>query len=121
MDTEDLAFKFRLRFNICCMASEARRLPQVDEDASVLYHRSMCHIIVKLEDHLTSGSDHAVADGEGNEEIFRIALELPDEMPDKADRLDDCGARFSKSFLRNNNQKEDLDKCILARQQHGYG
>jgi hypothetical protein len=44
MERDDLVFKLRLRFDICCMASEGRRLPQMDEDASVLYHRSMCHI-----------------------------------------------------------------------------
>jgi hypothetical protein len=64
--------------------------------------------------YLTSGSDYAVADSEGTEETFKIVLELPDDIPDKADLLDNCAAFFSTSFLNNNNQKEDIDKCILA-------
>ena len=59
-------------------------------------------------DYLTSGSDYAVADAEGTEE------KLADDMPDKADHLYHCGVRFLTSFLRNDNQKEDIDKCILA-------
>ena len=41
METDDLAFKLRLGFDICCMTSEE---PQIEEDLSLLYHRSMCHI-----------------------------------------------------------------------------
>ena len=44
METGDLGFKLRLRFDICCMASEERRVPHIDEDPILLYHRSMCHI-----------------------------------------------------------------------------
>ena len=44
METEDLAFKLRLKFDICCMASEERRVSQIEEDLSVLYHRSVYHI-----------------------------------------------------------------------------
>jgi len=50
MKTDDLVFKLRLRFDICCMAmmaSEGRRVPQIDKDLSFLYHRSMCHISAK--------------------------------------------------------------------------
>ena len=51
METGDLVFKLRLRFDICCMASEERRvLQQVEEDPSLLYCRSssMCpHFRIK--------------------------------------------------------------------------
>ena len=51
METDDLVFKLRLRFDICCMASEERRvLQQVEEDPSLLYCRSssMCpHFRIK--------------------------------------------------------------------------
>ena len=48
METDDLVFKLRLRFDICCMASEKRRVVQVEEDPSLLYRRSMCLIRVKI-------------------------------------------------------------------------
>jgi hypothetical protein len=38
--------------------------------------------------------DYAVSEGEGLEEIFRIVLELSDNMPDKAALLDNCGDGF---------------------------
>ena len=41
METDDLMFKLRLRFDIYCTASEERRVPQVEENPSLLYHRSM--------------------------------------------------------------------------------
>ena len=41
METDDVVFKLRLKFDICCMASEERRVPQTQEDSSLLYHRSM--------------------------------------------------------------------------------
>ena len=44
METDDLAFKLRLRFDICCMAAEERSMSQNEEDLSVLYHRGMCHV-----------------------------------------------------------------------------
>jgi hypothetical protein len=44
METDDLALKLTLRFDICCMATEERSVPQIEEDPSLLYHRSMCHI-----------------------------------------------------------------------------
>ena len=44
METDDLVLKLKLGFDICCVASEERRVPQVEEDPSLLYHRSMCHI-----------------------------------------------------------------------------
>ena len=44
MEMDDLVFKLRLKFDICCMASEERGAPQIKEDLSQLYHRSMCHI-----------------------------------------------------------------------------
>ena len=44
--------------------------------------------------YLTSGSDYAVAEADGPEEIFRIVRELSDNRPDKADLLDNCGATF---------------------------
>ena len=44
METDDLVFKLRLTFDIRCMASEKERLPQIEEDPSLLYHKSMCQI-----------------------------------------------------------------------------
>ena len=41
METDDMVFKLGLKFDICCMASEERRVPQIEED---LNHKSMCHI-----------------------------------------------------------------------------
>ena len=43
METDDLVFKLRLKFDICCIALEEKRVPQIEEDPSVLYDRSMCH------------------------------------------------------------------------------
>ena len=42
--TDDLAFKLRLGFDICCMALEERGVPQTEKDPSLLYHKSICHI-----------------------------------------------------------------------------
>ena len=36
IETNELVFKLRLRFGICCMASEGGIVPQINEDASVL-------------------------------------------------------------------------------------
>ena len=41
---DDLVFELRLRFDICCMASEERSVPQIEKDSSLLYYKSMCHI-----------------------------------------------------------------------------
>jgi hypothetical protein len=43
METDEQVFGLRLRFDICCMASEERRVPQVEEDPNLLYDRSMYH------------------------------------------------------------------------------
>ena len=56
METDDLAFKLRLRFDICCMALEERGVPQIEEDLSVLYYRSMCHIFARSWHYLISGA-----------------------------------------------------------------
>jgi hypothetical protein len=113
METGDIAFKLRMRFDICCIASEEGRVPQVEEDPSVLYRKCMCHIRIKLGHYLTSGWDYAVSEAEGPEEIFRV-VELSNNMPDKVDLLDRCGVGFFKSFLGDKNRKEDIDNCILA-------
>ena len=47
MEMDDLAFKLRLRFDICCMALEESGVPQIEEDPSVFYYRSMCHILAR--------------------------------------------------------------------------
>ena len=44
METDDLVFKLRLKFDICCMVSEARRVLQDEEDPILLCCRSMCLI-----------------------------------------------------------------------------
>ena len=44
METDDISFKLRLRFDICCVASEERRVLQIEEDLSAIYHRRMYHI-----------------------------------------------------------------------------
>ena len=72
------------------------------------------HIRIKLEHYLTCGTDYAVSETEDPEEIFRMVLELSDNMADKADLLDKCGAGFFRNVLRNANRKEDIDNCILA-------
>ena len=38
METDNLVFKLRLGFDICCMESEERSVPQIEEE------ESMCHI-----------------------------------------------------------------------------
>ena len=43
METDDPVFKLKLRFDICCMALEERKVPEI-EDPSLLCHKSMCHI-----------------------------------------------------------------------------
>ena len=43
METDDPVFKLRLKFDICCMASEEREVPEI-EDPSLLNDESMCHI-----------------------------------------------------------------------------
>ena len=53
-----------------------------------------------------------MAEADGPEEIFRIVLKLSDNMPDKADHLDNCGAGSLRSL--DANRKEDIDNCILA-------
>ena len=56
---------------------------------------------------------YTVTEAEGLEEKFRMVLELPDSMPDKADLLH---IGFLSSFLGNTlaNRKEDIGNCILA-------
>ena len=72
------------------------------------------HIHIKLGHYLTCGTDYAVSKAEGPDEIFRIVFELSDNMPDKADLLDNCGAGFFRNVLRNTNRKENINNCILA-------
>ena len=45
METDDLAFKLRLRFDIRSMAAEEERgMPQMKEEVLSVLYRSMCHI-----------------------------------------------------------------------------
>ena len=81
---------------------------------SVIRRGYVPHIRIKLGHYLTCGTDYAVLETEGPEEIFRMVLELSDNVPEKADLLDDCGAGFFRNVLRNANRKEDIDNCILA-------
>ena len=83
-----------------------RRRPE-----SVIPQKYVPHIRIN---YLTCGTNYAVTEAEGIEEIFRIVLELSDNMPAKADLLDNCGVGFLRSFLCNTNRKEDIDNCILA-------
>ena len=41
METDDVVFKLRLRFDICCMASEEGRVLQDEEDPTLICCRSM--------------------------------------------------------------------------------
>ena len=77
-------------------------------------HEYVPHICIKLGHCLICRTDYAVSETESPEEIFRMVLELSDNMPDKADLLDICGAGFFRNVLRNANRKEDIDNCILA-------
>ena len=85
----------------------------------------MPHIRIRLGYYLTCGTDYAVA-AEGPEEIFRIVLELSDNVPEKADLLDKCGDGFARNFFGNTHKKEDINKAILAYESvfhltpHGY-
>ena len=72
------------------------------------------HIRIKLGHCLTCGTDYAVLETDGPEEIFRMVLELSDNVPDKADLLDNCRAGLFRNVLRKTNKKEDIDNCILA-------
>ena len=71
------------------------------------------HISIKLGHYLTCGTNYAVSETEDPEEIFRMVLELSDNVPEKADLLDNCGAGFFRN-VRYANRKEDIDNCILA-------
>ena len=106
-------FKLRLRFDICCMTSE-ERVPKIEVDSILLYQRCMCTYPYKMRHYLTCGTDYAVEEGEGPVKIFRIVLDLLDNMPEKADLLEKCRVGFARSFLGNSNRKEDVDNCILA-------
>jgi hypothetical protein len=53
METDDPAFKFRLRFDIYSMAPDERGVPQIEEDPSLLDHRCMYRIRMKLGHYLT--------------------------------------------------------------------
>ena len=55
-----------------------------------------------------------MAETEGPEETFKVVLELPDNMPEKADYLAKFGDVFERSFLDNTHRKEDIDNCVLA-------
>ena len=57
------------------------------------------HIRTKSGHYLTCSTDHAVVGAEDPKEIFRTMLELSDNIPDKADLLDNCGVGFLRSFL----------------------
>ena len=64
--------------------------------------------------YLTCDTNYAAPEAEGIEELFRLALELSDNIPQKEDVLDNCGRVFLRKFLGNTNRKEYLDNCILA-------
>ena len=72
------------------------------------------HIRINLIHYLTCCTNYAVSETEDPEEIFRMVLELSDNMPDKADLLDNCGAGFFRNVLGKTDRKEDIDNCILA-------
>ena len=72
------------------------------------------HIRTKLGRYLTCGTDYAVSETEGPEEILRMILGLSDSMPDKADPLVDCGSGLLRNVLSDTNRKKDIDNCILA-------
>ena len=74
----------------------------------------MPHIRLKLGHYLTCDTNYAVAEAEDIEEQFRLTLELSDNIPQKADLLENCGDGFLRRFLGNTNRKEDIDNCILA-------
>ena len=74
----------------------------------------MPHIRIKLGHYLTYGADYAVSEIEDSEETYRMILELSDDMPEKADLLNNCGAGFFRNVLRHANRKEYIDNCILA-------
>ena len=114
MEMDNLVSKLTLRFHICHMTSEESMLQLKDPSLRLLCHRSMCPICIKLGHYLTCGMDYTVDKAKGLEEKFRIVLELPENISDKADLLEDCGYDFFESFLNNKNQKEDIDNCILA-------
>ena len=44
LETDDLVFKLRLKFDICCMASEERRVQQIEENPNLLDHMCMYRI-----------------------------------------------------------------------------
>ena len=68
---------------------------------------------IKLGHYLTCSTNYAVAEAESVEELLRMVLELSDNVPDKADLLDNSRLSFLRSFLYTN-KKEDIDNCILA-------
>ena len=110
MKTLGAVFNLRLRFDISCMASQReRKVLRIDE----VCDRSMCYIRIILEDYLTCSTNYPVSEAEDTEEMFRIILELSDDMHRKADLLYFCAGDFMlRTILRDT--KEDTDKCILA-------
>ena len=84
------------------------------ESESTIPQEYVPHIRINLGYYLTCATDYAVPETESSEEILRMVLELSDNMPDKADLLDKCGAGFFRNVLRNANRKEDIDNYILA-------
>ena len=112
MKTLGAVLNLRLRFDISCMASEReRKVLRIDE----VCDKSMCYIRIILEDYLTCSTNYPVSEAEDTEEIFRIVLELSDDMRRKADLLALCAGDFMlRSILSNGNRKEDTDKGVLA-------
>ena len=56
----------------------------------------------------------AVVEAEEIEERSRLTLEYSENIPHKADLLENCGDGFLTRFLGNTNRGEDIDNCILA-------
>ena len=81
---------------------------------SVIPQEYVLHIRINSGHYLTCVTDYAVSETECPEETFRMVLELSDDMPDKADHLNICGAGFFRNVLRNANRKENVDNCILT-------
>ena len=86
---------------------EERRAADRRRSESAIPQEYVPHIRIKLGHYLTC-TEFSVP------ELFKMVLELPDNTPDKAELLDDCGNGFYWSFLGNKNRKEDIDNCILA-------
>ena len=106
METANLVLKLRLKSDICCMVSEDVGAADRRGSGCAIRQEYVPHIRIILEHYLTCCTDYSLAEADSLEEYFKNILELSDNMPDKADRLYNCGVGLHRSFI-NTERKGD--------------